>query len=233
MKLPTWKNGVEFDGPHMLAPEEIDYIQSGLPLDCMETGDILELGPWLGASTHLLHSLFDPGYAHIVMDRFRWEDYMTPVARKHGIQPRADFRPIFDVFTQGLDLMVHEGNLGDVDIPFCVPKIVFLDAVKTVWVAEHIMPQILSSCPVGCIILDQDLLYRPMYRLYMMHWWMELVQRGIIEPVRQVKWTGVFRVKIQPVFEEMVELFSLDRTLDWGISSAAFAQAEDLYTPPE
>jgi len=232
--MHVWKQtDTTFDYPHMLDAREVDFIRNGLPVLLPEWGgDIIELGCWLGGSTHLLHPYRDDWFAHHVYDNFFWANYMDAPGRKYGVHFKygENFREEFERRITGLDVIPHQVDLTTYSFEqHLKPKFIFLDAVKTAPLACNVMPQLLSLCAPGCILMDQDLFYRTHIRLYMVHYWMTLIERGFISPILHVGSSGIFQVEVTPTLDDIADLFNIAATFPMEDFHASFALAQDLY----
>jgi hypothetical protein len=104
----------------MLTREELQYLY-WIGRDVWSgRADVLELGPWLGGSTHALVSGMsanasrDPAARLHVVDNFRWRDYMTPRAGLE-LPEGASFRRDFEHNVREYEALitVHEARFPD------------------------------------------------------------------------------------------------------------------------
>lgn len=104
----------------MLSGEELDYLTWLTEREWSGVGDVVEFGPWLGASTAALAAGMrrNPGRRHDArlhaVDTFAWHPFMERLGRL-GLAPGATFRPHFEANLEDFaDLVVvHERQLED------------------------------------------------------------------------------------------------------------------------
>ncbi len=164
--------------PGMISDEETQYYEY-IGAVYEGRGEAIELGPWLGKSTrHIMRGLDqNPKFAgkklH-VFDDFIWRSsWMDPyVSEQDKVTNHADFRPIFEKYTQELHsrLSVSRARISDYDGNEAVPRIhwngdpielMYIDCGRTVQANEGWW-KIFSPC----FIPDVSLLIKQDWRLH-------------------------------------------------------------------
>jgi hypothetical protein len=167
----------------MITPEERRYLFWLTSEYWSGTGDVVEVGPWLGGSTwHLASGMAANPRAHPdrrlhVIDNFRWRPFMADRAQL-PLEPDASFRRFFESnLTPWRDLIaVHETALPDDDsakladadgvrssdesVPlfsaaeFDAPlSIVFIDGAKSWLALRHLLQQLAPRFVPGETVL--------------------------------------------------------------------------------
>ena len=147
---PPWHGAVRhFPVPSMISDEEAQYYEY-IGAFFEGRGAVVELGPWLGSSTHHIirgldgSSQFEGRTLHVVDDfiwRSDWMDRWTPEGER--LPHHADFRPLFDRYTGDIAhrLDVTCARISDYDGNAGVPPLVwrggpvemmFIDCGRTV-----------------------------------------------------------------------------------------------------
>ena len=178
MRIPGAPTGNEPWGriPTMVTREELRYLTE---MAASTQGDVLEIGPWLGATTCALASgLSDRRRLHVV-DTFRWRRFMEARAPL-GLVDGASFRSAFEANLADYSgiIIVHEARLpddfeGDVEFPEPVLErghqlpvfhgvtagLVFVDGAKSWTAIRHL----LGTLRTGTAVVLQDYLYWASY----------------------------------------------------------------------
>jgi predicted O-methyltransferase YrrM len=98
----------------MLSPEELGFLHFLVRDHWYGRGDILELGPWLGASTvAMARGMRREGTLHTV-DAFIWQTHMADRATI-ALKPGRSFRPVLEAHLGPLlgRVHIHEERLPD------------------------------------------------------------------------------------------------------------------------
>lgn len=167
--LKQWTGEMQRPPNMMLSDCQADYLNN-LDNILLPTGAIVELGPWLGGSTRLLNQYVGDGEHH-VYDLFKWEKgYMDKDYTGDRMYEQDDsFLPEFEQNTRDLKgLVIHEQSLNQSPLTEHGPiKLLFLDALKNVYIATDCLPQLLPDVMVGGLMIDQDFLWEPITHSFM------------------------------------------------------------------
>jgi len=133
-------------------------------------GRVVDLGIWLGATTRALceglrDREFKPGAFKPVIgiDRFVWEDWMTPIAQGLGVERTfaegEDFRELVATqFEKDADLVEILGvDLSlPVELDFAPIECLFVDAMKSWDLASQIVAGFFGQLRPGSLLVQQD-----------------------------------------------------------------------------
>lgn len=152
----------------MLSDEEMSFLEQYARYSYTGAGKIVDLGPWLGASTlalarGLAESAHHQEQAIESFDLFTWEDWMTPIAQALGVpKAHASGDDFFDDTQTLLRPYGHLMRLRRQDLveqrAFREPiEFLFIDAMKS-WplanaIARAFFPKLL---PQRALVVQQD-----------------------------------------------------------------------------
>lgn len=129
------------DNRTMCTLEQLEYLKR---LNVEGSGQIVEVGPWLGGSTRAL-SVHGKVFC---VDKWVWdESYM-------GVEPVVGFKNQFLENTKDLDIELDWDDRG------CI-KLLFLDCIGTNQIAVDVLSRFLPQVRVGGLIVDQDVGWNP------------------------------------------------------------------------
>lgn len=171
----------------MLHEHELHFLVQGIK-DFLPVarGDIVELGPWLGASSIALHRHLLAMDDHWIFDWFKWDKYYMDARFCGSVKPEhgTDFRLLLEARLSAAG--IFDTRIESVDLKQLVWKsnpirVLFIDAFKRIQIAHHCIPLLFPDVIEGGLILDQDFLYEPIGHSFM-HIYMYRL-RHYLEPV--------------------------------------------------
>jgi hypothetical protein len=187
----------------MVSNEERNYCYRYAKNEYTGTGELVDLGSWLGASvaplaTGLKENRYGNNHKIHVYDTFIWYENMTASAWLSSIQGkynvgdnfRAEFEKQISPFNDVVE--IHEGDLEQLRWNGKPIEYLMVDVMKTWELAKHVVKEYYPSLiPGKSIVIHQDFCHN--YTS-----WIHLIQyrlREYFEPVKNIRHSGsmVFR----------------------------------------
>ncbi|MDX1502448.1 MAG: hypothetical protein R3325_08785 [Thermoanaerobaculia bacterium] len=168
--------------PRMTSSHERAYLEWYARHDFTGAGEIVDLGPWMGATTVALARGLVRNRAPAasrrsihVYDLFRWEPWMGTLRgtrARSGLEPGDSFRADFESFVAPWRerVEVHEANLEETAWEGGPIEFLLVDAMKSWRLAAAIVRGFYGALMPGAYLLQQDFCHHFEYWIHPIHY---------------------------------------------------------------